>query len=384
MRIKNIIFIIIVLLTFSLNCFIFSDENIVPNCKSAALIDYSTGKFIFEKNVHEKLEPASVTKIMTMLLVMEALESGRITLNDKVTISKNTSKMTTGTRLMLEEGEIRTVEDLLYGIAVESANDASIAIGEHISGSEEDFVRFMNAKARELKMKDTNFINPHGLHAENHVTSAHDICIMSRELIKHDKIFDYISKYMVTVYVGRKNDVRRELVNKNKMVRFYKDVDGIKTGFTEDAGFCISVTAKNNNLRLISVIMGAPDTKIRNSEARKLIDYGFANYVNYSSGKKGDLIEKVKVIKGDSDFANGILKENADVLLKKGEESNIEKIIDIPDTINAPINKNQKIGEVILQKNGNNIAYFDIICEKDIKKAGFLNNIIRAVRYWFN
>jgi len=383
LRIKHTIFTIIFVLSLTFNCFTFGDENLVSNCKSAALIDFSMGKLIYEKNVHEKLEPASVTKIMTMLLAMEALESGKITLNDKVIISKNTAKMKTGTRLMLEEGETRTVEDLLYGIAVESANDASIAIGEHISGSEEEFVKSMNSKAKKLKMNDTNFVNPHGLHAENHVTSAYDICIMSRELLKHEKIFDYISKYMVTVYVGRKNDVKRELVNKNKMVRFYKDVDGIKTGFTEDAGFCISATAKNNNLRLISVIMGAPDTKTRNAEARKLIDYGFANYMNYSIGKKGDIIGKIKINKGDSDFVNGILGTNADILLKKGEESNVEKIIEIPGSINTPINKDQKIGRVTLKKEGNNIANFDIVCEKSIKRANFLNNILRAIKYWF-
>lgn len=383
MRIKYTIFTIIFVLSLAFNCFTFGDEDLVSNCKSAALIDFSMGKLIYEKNVHEKLEPASVTKIMTMLLAMEALESGRITLNDKVIISKNTAKMKTGTRLMLEEGETRTVEDLLYGIAVESANDASIAMGEHISGSEAEFVKSMNSKAKELKMNDTNFVNPHGLHAENHVTSAYDICIMSRELLKHEKIFDYISKYMVTVYVGRNNDVKRELVNKNKMVRFYKDVDGIKTGFTEDAGFCISVTAKNNNLRLISVIMGAPDTKIRNVEARKLIDYGFANYVNYSAGKKGEVIGEIKINKGDSDFVNGVLGTNADILLKKGEESNVEKIIELPGSINAPVDKNQKIGRVTLKKNDKSIGHFDIVCEKSIKKASFFNNIFRAIKYWF-
>lgn len=383
MRFSKILLITILLLISIFNCLMFADGNINLDCKSAILIDFATGSVIYEMNSHEKLEPASVTKIMTMLLIMEALDTGKITLDDKVIISKNTSKMTTGTRLMLEEGEIRTVEDLLYGIAVESANDASIAIAEHISGSEEEFVRIMNKKAKEIGMNDTNFVNPHGLHATGHVTSAYDIGIMSRELIKYDKIFDYISKYMVTVYVGKKNNVKRELVNKNKMVHFYKDVDGIKTGFTDNAKYCISVTAKRNNLRLISVIMGASDTSTRNKDARKLIDYGFANYINYSFGQKGDIVKKVRVNKGDSDFINGVLEANADILLKKGEENSIEKIVKIPDSIAAPILKEQKIGEVILKKNGENVASFHVISDKDIKKAGFINNIRRAIRYWF-
>lgn len=379
---KKLLLLLVIILSF--NTFTFADNKMDLDCKSAILMDFGTGTVIYEMNSHEKLEPASVTKIMTMLLAMEALENGRIALNDNVIISKTASKMTTGTRLMLEEGEIRTVEDLLFGIAVESANDGSIAIAEHISGSVEEFVASMNKKAIELGMKDTSFQNPHGLHASGHVTSAYDIGVMSRELVKHEKIFDYISKYMVTVYVGKKNDVKRELVNKNKMVRFYKDVDGIKTGFTEDAMYCISVTAKRNNLRFISVIMGAPSTGKRNNDARKLIDYGFANYINYSLGLKGDLIKKIKISKGDCDFVNAVLKDNANILLKKEEEQSIEKIIELPEVVKAPLEKNQQLGKIIVKKNGETIASFQIVCDKDIKKASFFNNIKRAVKYWFS
>lgn len=384
MRFTKTLLIMIVILSLAFSGFLFADESLNLECKSAILMDSATGKVLYEMNSHEKLEPASVTKIMTMLLAMEALDSGKISLQDKVIISKNVAKMKTGTRLMLEEGEIRTVEDLLYGVAVESGNDASIAIAECVSGGEGEFVKAMNKKAKDLGMNDTNFENPHGLHAENHKTSAHDIGIMSRELIQHEKIFDFISKYMVTVYVGRKNDVKRELVNKNKMVRFYKDIDGIKTGFTEEAMFCISVTAKNNNIRLISVIMGAPDTGKRNRDARKLIDYGFANYINHSYGKKGDLIKQIKVNKGDSDNINAVLEANADILLKKGEEKGLEKIINLPDAIAAPLSQGQKIGEMIIIKDGEQIALFNLISDKEIEKASFVNNVIRAIKYWFN
>lgn len=381
---KVFFILIIVSIVFSNNFLLaYGDNSHNLKCKSALLMDSATGTIIYEMNSHEKLEPASVTKIMTMLLIMESLDSGKITLKDKVIISKNTSRMTTGTRLMLDEGEVRTIEDLLYGIAVESANDASIAVAEYICGSEEEFVSLMNKRAKELGMNDTNFKNPHGLHEEGHITSAYDIGIISRELIKHQNIFDYISKYMVTVYVGKKNNVKRELVNKNKMVHFYKDVDGIKTGFTDNAMYCISVTAKRNNLRLISVIMGSPDTSTRNKDARKLIDYGFANYLNYSLGQKGDIVKKVSINKGDKDHVNAIFEINADLLIKKGDEKSLEKIVKIPNRISAPISKGQKLGEVIIRQKGQDIANFQIISDDNINKATILNNLKRAIRYWF-
>lgn len=377
-----VVFMILIITFTSTALSLHGDNSHNLKCKSALLMDSATGTIIYEMNSHEKLEPASLTKIMTMILIMEALDLGKITLKDEVIISKNVSKMTTGTRLMLEESEVRTMEDLLYGIAVESANDASIAAAEYISGSEEEFVNLMNKKAKELGMNDTNFVNPHGLHAEGHISSAYDIGIMSRELIKHDKIFDYISKYMVTVYVGKKNNVKRELVNKNKMVHFYKDVDGIKTGFTDNAMYCISSTAKRNNFRLISVIMGAPDTSSRNKDARKLLDYGFANYINYSLGQKGDIVKKIRIGKGNRDYVNGIFEGNADLLLRKGEEKDIEKIMNIPDKIVAPVYKGQKLGEVIIKYKGQNITNFQVISDDDIKKANLINNIKNAIRCW--
>jgi len=358
-----------------------SDVEIPLNCKSAILMEVSTGSIIYEMNPHEKLEPASVTKIMTMLLIMEALDSGKITLEDKVIISKKASKMT-GTCLLLEEGEVRTVNDLLLGISVESANDASVAMAEHIAGSEEEFVKMMNEKANELGMKDTTFKNCHGLHDEGHVTSAYDIAIMSRELLKHEKIFDYISKYMVNVTVGKKNNVVRELVNKNKMVRFYDDVDGIKTGYTEKAMYCISVTAKRNNMRLISVIMGAPSTSSRNNDARKLLDYGFANYSIYTVSKKGDILKNIKVSKGNKDTINVIIDNDINVLVKKGEEKLIERKIILPDKLSAPVKKGDLLGEIEILKNGEKIQNIPIIAQEDVEKATFLNNIYKAVRYW--
>jgi len=357
------------------------DNEITLNCKSALLMEASTGEIIYEMNSHDRLEPASVTKIMTMLLTMEALDSGRITLDDKVTISKKASKMT-GTCLLLEEGEVRSVNELLTGIAVESANDASVAIAEYIAGSEEEFVNMMNKKAQDIGMSDTHFKNPHGLHEEGHVTSAHDVAIMSRELLKYEKIFDYISIYMTKVTVGKKNNVVRELVNKNKMVRFYDDVDGIKTGFTENAMYCISATAKRNNLRFISVIMGAPSTGSRNSDARKLLDYGFANYSTYTIGKKGDVIKTIEVSKGNKPSINAMFEQDVNILIKKGEEKQLEAKLNLPDKISAPIAKGDKLGYVIITKNGETIQNIPIISQEDVPKASFINNILKALKYW--
>ena len=355
------------------------------NCKSAILVDAASGEVIVEKNPHEKLPPASVTKVMTMLLTMEALDSGKITYEDKVTISRQAeSKSTEGTRLLLEAGEVRTVHELLLGIAVESANDACIAIGEYISGSEEEFVKLMNKRAKELGMNDSNFMNANGLHEDGHVTSAYDIAIMSRELIKHQKIFDYISKYMVDVYIGKDNDVLRSLTNKNKMVRFYQGfIDGIKTGYTRQAMYCISVTGKKNNLRLISVIMGAPDVPIRTKEAKKLLDYGFANYSNYSVAKSGDVIAELPVSKGDKNNIKVVSNSEISVLIKKGEEKSVRNEIILPETVVAPIKKDQQIGQMIIYKDDKELAKFSLVSNSDVNKSSFIVNLRKSLEYWF-
>lgn len=362
---------------------VYAEDDMNLDCKSAVLMDYGTGKIIYEQNSHEKLPPASVTKVMTMLLIMEALDSGKISYEDKVTISPQaSSKNSKGTMLLLEAGEVRTVKELMYGIAVESANDACIAMAEHISGSEEEFVKLMNKRAKELGAKDSNFVNPNGLPIDGHVTTAYDLAVLSRELIKYERIFDFISQYMVKVYVGKKNNILRELVNKNKMVRFYNDVDGIKTGWAEEAGYCISVTAKRNNLRLISIIMGSPKVDIRNKEARKLIDYGFANFSSLIIAKKGDKIQEVNVSKGSSLKVNAVAERDVSVLLSKGEEKNIEKKAELPEFLSAPIKKGEKIGELVISVNEKEMSRHNLVCDADVSKSTFLNNLRNAIIYW--
>ncbi len=375
---------IIAIAHFALNIPVCAENDMNLNCKSAVLMDFGTGKIIYEQNSREKLPPASVTKVMTMLLIMEALDSGKISYEDKVTISPQaSSKNSKGTMLLLEAGEVRTVKELLYGIAVESANDACIAMAEHISGSEEEFVKLMNRRAKELGANDSNFVNPNGLPEDGHVTTAYDLAVLSRELLKHEKIFDFISQYMVKVYVGKKNNVLRELVNKNKMVRFYNDVDGIKTGWTEEAGYCISVTAKRNNLRLISVVMGSPKVDIRNKEARKLIDYGFANFNSLIIAKKGDKIQEVNVSKGSRLKVNALAESDVSVLLNKGEEKSIEKKAELPEALKAPVKKGEKIGELVISINDKEIGRHNLISDADVNKSTFLNNLRNAIIYWF-
>ncbi|HPL99535.1 MAG TPA: D-alanyl-D-alanine carboxypeptidase family protein [Bacillota bacterium] len=375
---------IIAIAHFALNIPVCAENDMNLNCKSAVLMDFGTGKIIYEQNSREKLPPASVTKVMTMLLIMEALDSGKISYEDKVTISPQaSSKNSKGTMLLLEAGEVRTVKELLYGIAVESANDACIAMAEHISGSEEEFVKLMNRRAKELGANDSNFVNPNGLPEDGHVTTAYDLAVLSRELLKHEKIFDFISQYMVKVYVGKKNNVLRELVNKNKMVRFYNDVDGIKTGWTEEAGYCISVTAKRNNLRLISVVMGSPKVDIRNKEARKLIDYGFANFNSLIIAKKGDKIQEVNVSKGSRLKVNALAESDVSVLLNKGEEKSIEKKAELPEALKAPVKKGEKIGELVISINDKEVGRHNLICDADASKSTFLNNLRNAIIYWF-
>ena len=241
---------------------------------SALLIEPISGKILYEKNIDEKYAPASVTKVMTMLLAMEAVDNNKVSLQDKVTCSENAKNMG-GSTMLLDTGEVRTLEELLKGVAIASGNDAAVAIAEYIGGTESDFVNLMNKRAKELGMTNTHFVNCNGLPAEGHVSTARDIAIMSRELLKHPKILNYSSIYMETISEGRKSPI--ELVNHNKLVRFFEGCDGLKTGYTSEAKYCISATAKRNGVRMLAVIMGAPTYKIRNRDAGILMNYVFQN-----------------------------------------------------------------------------------------------------------
>lgn len=331
------------------------------SAKSALLMEGSTGTILFEKASHEALPPASVTKIMTMLLVMEALDNGQYTLDDKVSVSEFAASMG-GSQVYLEPNEQMSVHDMLKAVAVASGNDAAAALAEFTAGSHDAFVAKMNERAKQLGMNDTNFVNCNGLDADGHVTSAHDIALMSRELIKHPKIFEY-----TTLWMDSLRDGAFGLVNTNKLVRFYQGATGLKTGSTSVAGFCISATAKRDGMDLIAVVMGSPTSKERFADASKMLDYGFANYGICNTLVKEDELSPITLKKGVKDTVEIGLADGFSLLMKKAEIANMEKKITIPESINAPVAKNHKVGTVEFFSNGNSVGKCDIVAKEDIK-----------------
>lgn len=347
--------------------------------KSALLLDHNSGEIIYEKNADEKLAIASITKIMTILLALEAIENGLISEDDEVHVSAHSQSMG-GSTAFLEEGEIFPVSTILKAIIVASANDASVAIAEKISGSHEGFVQKMNQKAQELGMDNTNFTNCTGLPDENHYSTARDVAIMSRELIKKPLFFKWSS-----IWLDDMRDGKTMLKNTNNLVRFYKGCDGVKTGFTKDAMHCISATAKRGNLRLISIILAGPTSKVRFYEASKLLDYGFANYDSITLFDKGQLIEEasdIYVKGGKEDRVNGIALDNLSVLIKKETPKDFEFEWDIPDFLQAPVEENQKIGSAIVKHQGRIVGEVDIVADQSIEVANLFDLFNKILDNW--
>lgn len=346
--------------------------------KASVLLDGESGNVLLEKNSHEKLSIASVTKVMSMLLIMEALDSGKITYEDMVPVSEHSYDMG-GSQVYLKPGEEFTVLEMLKAVAIHSANDATVAMAEKISGSEEAFVTMMNQKAQDIGMKDTHFNDCTGLSDENHYSSAADVAIMSRELImKHPKILE-----ITTVWHDTFRNGTFSLDNTNKLIRSYKDSNGLKTGFTTKAGYCLSASAKRNNLQLIAVVLGEPDSDTRFAEAKKLLDYGFANYEISEVDKKGVELGAVDVKKGVELSVKGALKEDVKLLLKKGENTKLVKEVKMDEEITAPVKTGQKIGEVTYRINDRVVGKADIVAQKDVKKASFIRLFFRMVLGWF-
>lgn len=347
--------------------------------KSAVLMDYNTRKVIYEQNAHKEVPPASITKIMTLLLTMEALESGKISLGDEVRISAHAAGMG-GSQLWLEEGEIQTVEDLIKAVAIRSANDASVALAEYIAGSEEVFVQMMNERAKELGMNNTNFANASGLPQENHYTSAYDVAIMSAELLKHEGIHKWLTTYMDEMLVGKNKDKVQSLVNTNRLIKEYQGTTGVKTGSTSEAGHCLSASAKRNNLHLIAVVMGSDTSKIRFDEAMRLLDYGFANYDSVAIGRKGDVIGKIKVHKGKVDYLEAVLERDCYLLLPKGKSGNISKEIVLPDFVEGPVEKEEELGKLIVKVDGEEMDRIKLVSNVSIGKASFKDILIKTIK----
>ena len=345
---------------------------------SAILIEQSTGKVLYEHNSHEILRPASVTKVMSILLIMEALDSGQISLTDKVPCSEHASNMG-GSQIWLDVTENLSVDEMLKAICVASANDCTVAMAEFLAGSEEAFVERMNNKAKELGMNDTTFKNCHGLDTDGHVTSSYDISLMSRELLtKHPSITNYTTIWMDTL-----RDGKSQLTNTNKLIRNYAGATGLKTGSTDLALYNLSASATRDGLSLIAVIMKAPTTKTRFSEAQKLLDYGFSNYSFKQFAKKGDVLKSINVTKGVVSNIDAVFESDAGTLLQKGTGTDIQEIISIPDNITAPIAVGQKIGEVSYKLNGETLCSVNIVSNTEVKKIN-LHNMLQNVFFdWF-
>lgn len=334
------------------------------NAKSAILMEEATGNILYESNPDERLPIASVTKVMTMLLIMEAVDSGKISLDDMVTVSGNAMSYG-GSTMFLETGEQLTVNDMLKGIAVASANDGCVAMAEHLAGSESAFVDMMNEKAKELGMENTHFMNTNGLDEDDHYSSARDVAIMSRELMKHETIFNYTSIWMDTLRGGK-----FQLANTNKLIRFYDGANGLKTGSTSKALCCLSAAAKRNDMQLIAVVLGAPTSAERFASAKSLLDYGFANYAVNTQITAGDEVQKIAVEKGVDKEVDVVAGDSCSTLVKKGQEDNITKEIKIDETITAPIEAGQKIGTMTISRDGEVIADIDLNALSAVEKKG--------------
>lgn len=369
---------LIIMSFFVLNLSVLAEEDFAPSAKSAILVDNLSGKILYEKNADEKLAPASMTKLASMLIVMEAIDNGNLKLEDKVTISEEAANMG-GSQVFLQAGEVYTVHDLLKSVAIASGNDAVVALSEKVGGSVSGFVDMINKRLKELGATNTNFVNPHGLDAEGHYSTVRDMSIIARELLRHEKILEYTSIY--EEYLEKNDGSRIWLVNTNRLVRFYDGVDGLKTGFTKTAGYCLTATAKKNNFRLISVVMGEDTTENRSSDTVKMLNYGFNTFKINIIKKKGESLGKVRVEKGKQDFANIVLLNDTTEILKNTDPVSEYKFNLKVDKIKAPLKIGDIVGSAeIIDNDGNIVDEVDVTIDKEIKKANILDYMLKNLR----
>ncbi len=374
---KKVICLCCAVFLMSVNLVVYAQpQELQTSAKSVLLMEQSTKEVLYEKNPDEHLSIASVTKIMTMLLIMEAIDNGKITMEDMVPVSERAMSMG-GSTMFLEAGEELSVYEMLKGIAVASANDGCVAMGEYISGSIENFVAEMNKRAQELGMTNTNFVNTNGLDAPDHYSSARDVALMSAELLKHEKIFEF-----TTIWTDKMHDGKFDLANTNKLIRFYSGANGLKTGSTDEALCCLSATAKRDDLQLIAVVLGAPTSNDRFSDARTLLDYGFANYDIENFAKANQEFVKIPVKKGCTETVDAVAKDDVSLLVRKGEKGKCEQEIFVPEEITAPVMKGSSIGKMIYSKEGKTVAEVELVAKEDVPKISFgkyFINIIKSI-----
>lgn len=392
---KYIAFFILLCLVFNSVIFIYAEnlknQNLTKqgssldiNAKSAIIMEPTTKNIIFQNNADEMLAPASVTKVMTLLLIYDSVSQKKINWEDTVTISEHAASMG-GSQIFLEPNEKQKVSELTKAIAIASANDAAVAMAEFIGGSEEAFVQLMNKKAKELNMNNTVFKNACGLDTEGHLMSAKDIAIMSRELIhNYPEVKKYTTTWQDTItHSTKKGTMEFGLTNTNKLIKWYNGATGLKTGSTGNAMYCLSGTAERNGMELIAVVMGAPDPKTRFKEVMKMLDFGFANYTLVNGNSKGEVVGKVPIFKGSEDFVNAVVKDEIKIVVPKGKSIKLDSKVQLSDGVIAPFPKGEKLGEIIYFNKGEEVARTDLISEKNIEKASLNDILKRLLLLWF-
>lgn len=353
-------------------------EEMNLSAKSAILAERTSGQILYEQNSHERLPMASVTKIMTMLLGIEAVDSGKITMEDMVTVSEYASSMT-GSRVFLSVNETISVSDLFKSIAVASGNDAAVALAEYLAGSESNFVEMMNRRVEELGLVDTHFTNCNGLPAENHYSSAYDLMMLSRELLSHDAIRPFL-----TIWMDSLRDGSFTLANTNKLIRFYEGATGIKTGSTDEALFCISASAMRDDMELIAVVLGAPTSKQRFADASSLLNMGFASYGVEQGVTQGEEMFVIPVEKGVAKRVSVVAAEDFSAVVKKEQKGQMTREITMPDRITAPVEQNQKIGEISFFLDGQKLGSAPLVSAAEVKKAGLLRMYQTVLQQWID
>lgn len=352
-------------------------EELLPNAKSGLLIEASTGEIIYEKNKDEKVPVASMTKMVAQIIILENIEKGTLTWNEKIRVSSNAAGMG-GSQIWLQPGEEMTVRDLMKGITMASANDATVALAERIAGTEEAFVRQMNEKVKELGLKSTHFVNPTGLDEENHYSSAYDMGLIAKELLKHEQILEFSKVY--EDYIRQDTPNKYWVVNTNKLVRFYEGADGLKTGFTDNAGYCMAVTAKRDGMRLIAIVLGETSGKVRNQETSELLDYGFNLYKADVVKTKKDIITEIKINKGTKDKVT--ISPNEDIIVLK-KKSELSKKYDLETNLNdikLPIKKGDVLGKLLVKDGNNILRKVDLIANNNVNKLGYFKMIFETLK----
>lgn len=373
---KKIIFVIMcsILLPSLVNA---TEVDLAKNAKSAIIVEASTGAILYEKNSNEKLSPASMTKMMGMLLVVENVEKGNLKWDEMVTVSENASSMG-GSQILLETGEKMTVSDLFKGVAVASGNDAIVALGERVAGTEEAFVKMMNDRAKELGLKNTNFKNPHGLEEANHYSSAYDMSKIALELVKHPKVLEFSGIYEDYLRKGTKREFW--LVNTNKLVRFYQGVDGLKTGYTKEAGYCLTATASKSNMRIITVVMGEPESTIRNKETTDMLNYSFNMYSIEKMLSKDKKVGTIKINLGEKETSDIVPVKDVNILNnKQNEKRNV--IYDVETyKVTAPVKKGDIVGKLKVIENDKILEEIEVTIPNDIKKVNIFKAYLRNIK----